>query len=199
MIPVTPQPEPASFDRRVRQPGLAWLNEHGIALDQALPVNTTIEPYWRECLEDLHQAYGGICAYLCVFVQRETGGSGVDHFIAKSHDAGLAYEWRNYRLACNTMHSRKRNFPDVLDPFFLKPNLFNLQLSIGHIYPNPELEPSESALVEQTITRLKLDDQRCRNVRADWFDEYVRKEITAEYLRRKSPFVWQEAQRQSLL
>ena len=199
MIPVAAQPEPASFDQRVRQPGLAWLHEHGIALDQTLPANTTIAPYWRECLDDLHQKYDGICAYLCVFMQRAAGGSGVDHFAAKSHSAGLAYEWSNYRLACSTMNSRKRDFTDVLDPFFLSPDLFRLQLSIGHIYPNPELAPQAQVIVEQTIERLALDDTPCRNLRAEWFGDYVRKHIDADYLQRKSPFVWREAQRQGLL
>ena len=199
MIPVAAQPEPPSFDQRVRQPGLAWLHEQGIMLDHTLPANTTFKPFWRECLGDLHQVYGGICAYLCVFVPRVTGGIGVDHYVAKSRSAGLAYEWGNYRLACSAMNSRKRDFADVLDPFFLTPNLFRLQLSIGHIYPNPALAPQARVIVEQTIERLALDDTPCRNLRADWFDEYVRKAIDADYLRRKSPFVWQEAQRQGLL
>lgn len=199
MIPVVAQPEPANFDQRVRQPGLARLQKDGIALDQALPANTNIPPYWRECSDDLHQAYGGICAYLCVFVERVTGGSGVDHFIPKSRSPGLAYEWGNYRLACSRMNSRKRDFTDVLDPFFLTQNLFRLQLSIGHIYPNPELTPQERVIVAQTIARLGLDDTLCRNIRAVWFDDYVREEIDANYLRRRSPFVWQEAQRQGLL
>lgn len=199
MIPVLAQPEPASFDQRVRQPGLVWLHEHGIAMDQTLPANSTIKPCWRECLDDLHQAYGGICAYLCVFVQRETGGVGVDHFVAKSHSAGLAYEWNNYRLACNTMNSRKRDFNDVLDPFCVASDMFRLQLAIGHIYPNPELAPQVRENVAQTIARLALDDTRCRNLRAEWFNNYVIEAITANYLKRNSPFVWQEAQRQGLL
>ncbi len=135
------------------------------------------------------QAYGGICAYLCVFVQRVTGGVGVDHFVAKSRNAGLAYEWGNYRLAWGTMNSRKRDFADVLDPFFLTQNLFRLQLSVGHSYPNPELAPQARVIVEQTIERLAPDDTPCRNLRTDWFGEYVKGEITADYLRRNSPFV----------
>ena len=199
MIPVAAQPEPASFDQRVRQPGLAWLHEHGIALDQTLPANTTIKRYWRECLDDLHQAYGGICAYTCMYINPVTGSSSVDHYVAKSKRGDLAYEWNNYRLACGRMNSRKRAFDDVLDPFCLASDMFRLQLAIGHIYPNPELAPQVRENVEQTIARLALDDTRCRNLRAEWFNNYVIEEITANYLKRKSPFVWQEAQRQGLL
>ena len=180
MIPVQPQPEPGFFDAEVRAKGLAHLKAKGYALDQPLPARATIEPHWRgDCLTALHQAYGGVCAYLCVFVERITGGMSVDHFIAKSALAGLAYEWSNYRLACSVMNSRKRDFDDVLDPF--------------------ELEPAQTTLVTHTISRLGLDDPLCRELRVRWFDEYLTEPLPESYLRRKSPFVWAEAQRQGLL
>ena len=200
MIPVQPQPEPGFFDAEVRAKGLAHLKAKGYALDQPLPAGATIEPHWRgDCLTALHTAYGGVCAYLCVFVERITGGMSVDHFIAKSALAGLAYEWSNYRLACSVMNSRKRDFDDVLDPFALEPDWFRLDLTCGRIFPNPELEPEQTALVTQTISRLGLDDPLCRELRVRWFDEYLTEPLPESYLRRKSPFVWAEAQRQGLL
>ena len=200
MIPVQPQPEPGFFDAEVRAKGLAHLKAKGYALDQPLPAGATIEPHWRgDCLTALHQAYGGVCAYLCVFVERITGGMSVDHFIAKSALAGLSYEWSNYRLACSVMNSRKRDFDDVLDPFELEPDWFHLDLTCGRIFPNPELEPAQTALVTQTISRLGLDDPLCRELRVRWFDEYLTEPLPESYLRRKSPFVWAEAQRQGLL
>ncbi len=200
MIPVQPQPEPGFFDAEVRAKGLAHLKAKGHALDQPLPAGATIEPHWRgNCLTALHTAYGGVCAYLCVFVERITGGMSVDHFIAKSALAGLAYEWSNYRLACSAMNSRKRDFDDVLDPFALEPDWFRLDLTCGRIFPNPDLEPAQTALVTQTISRLGLDDPLCRELRVRWFDEYLTEPLPESYLRRKSPFVWAEAQRQGLL
>jgi len=199
MIPVAAQPEPAAFDTDVRQKGVAHLNQKGFALDQPLPPNADIQPYWRACLTDLHQAYGGVCAYLGVFFERVMGGGSVDHFIAKSVSAGLAYEWANYRLACSTMNSRKREYSDVLDPFVLAPGLFRLQLSTGHIYPNPNLLAIPMRIVEETIERLGLDDPQCRELRARWYQEYLEHGLSADYLRRKSPFVWHEANRQGLL
>ena len=200
MIPVQPQPEPGFFDAEVRTKGLAHLKAKGYALDQPLPAGATIEPHWRgDCLTALHTAYGGVCAYLCVFVERITGGMSVDHFIAKSALAGLSYEWSNYRLACSVMNSRKRDFDDVLDPFALEPDWFRLDLTCGRIFPNPELEPEQTALVTQTISRLGLDDPLCRELRVRWFDECLTEPLPESYLRRKSPFVWAEAQRQGLL
>lgn len=199
MMPVAAQPEPASFDAEVRQKGLAHLNMKGFPLGQPLPTKAEIEPYWRACLTDLHQAYGGICAYLGVFFERVMGGGSVDHFIAKSTSAGLAYEWSNYRLACSTMNSRKREYSDVLDPFFLAPDLFRLQLSTGHIHPNPGLDAVPMRLVEETIERLGLDDSQCRELRGRWYQDYLEHQLPANYLKEKSPFVWSEANRQGLL
>lgn len=199
MIPVSAQPEPAAFDAEVRKKGLAHLNKKGFPLDQPLPPKADIEPYWRACLTDLHQAYSGVCAYLGVFFERVMGGGSVDHFIAKSASAGLAYEWVNYRLACSTMNSRKREYSDVLDPFFLAPDLFRLQLSTGHIYPSPALNAAPMRLVEETIERLGLDDPQCRELRARWYQDYLEHKLPSVYLKSKAPFVWVEADRQGLL
>src|SRR5690606_24273905 len=199
MIPVAQQPEPATFNAQVRVKGLAHLENKGFALDQPLPQKAKITPYWRDCLTELYQAYGGICAYLGVHFERVMGGGSVDHFIAKSANAGLAYEWKNYRLACTTMNSRKREYSDVLDPFYLAPDLFRLQLSTGHIYPNPELDVRAMRLVEETIERLGLDDPQCRALRTSWYQDYLEHELPSDYLKKKSPFVWYEANRLELL
>lgn len=199
MIPVTLQPEPAGFDQKVRQKGLNYLRSHDIPLDRPLPEGTKLHPYWRACLDDLYNSYQGICAYLCVFFERVTGGGSVDHFIAKSKRAGLAYEWSNYRLACATMNSRKRNYDEVLDPFSIGPNTYHLELVSGHVYPNPNLAPAEKRQVENTIKRLGLDDPACREIRARHYQEYREELYTSDYLKRRSPFVWTEANRQGLL
>lgn len=73
MIHVAAQPEPESFDMEVRKKGLDWLRKKRIALDQPLPLKTTIEPYWRHCLDDMHASYGGCCAYLAIFFERVAG------------------------------------------------------------------------------------------------------------------------------
>ena len=205
VIPVTPEPAPPEFEQRVRGPGLRWLEEHGIPLDARLQPGTTIHPYWRECLDDLHRAYGGVCAYLCVFVERCTGGSSTDHFIAKSRRAGLAYDWSNYRLACTIMNSRKRDFEDVLDPFALAAVTFHLELITGRIYPNPDLDDPERNAAKATIERLGLDEPECREMRSRRFLDYVQvrgptpNPAAEEHLRRYSPFLWLEAVRQDLL
>jgi uncharacterized protein (TIGR02646 family) len=205
MIPVAPRQPPASFDERVRQPGLRWLAEHGIPLDIRLEPGSKIHPYWRKCLDDLHASYDGLCAYLCIFVERCTGGVSTDHFVAKSKRADLAYEWSNYRLACATMNARKRDFDDVLDPFMLAPDTFRLELNSGRIYPNPDLSEPDIQAARYTIERLGLDDPLCREMRRRRFLDYVgargptTNPMLEDQLLRYWPFIWLEARRQGLL
>lgn len=199
MIPVTPQPEPPTFDSNVRQPGLAWLKGKGLSLANPLPKATKPHPYWQACLDDLHKSYSGVCAYLAVYIERAIGAASTDHFVAKSANAGLTYEWSNYRLACLAMNSRKLAFDDVLDPFTLPTGLFRLELVSGHVFINPAIVGQLLAEAEDTIERLKLDSPGNRSMRAQHYQEYVQGEISAGHLRKMSPFVWQEAQRQGLL
>lgn len=199
MIPVVKQQEPASFDKKVRQKGLGWLKRRNIVLDKPLPENTKLEPYWRDCLDEMHVSYSGYCAYLAVYIERVVGGGSVDHFVAKSQRVDLAYEWDNYRLACSRMNGRKGTFNDVLDPFDVKTGWFRLELVSGRIFPNPKLSEKRRQSVQATIDRLKLDDGGCREIRARHYQDYCEKLCTEEHLKKYSPFVWTEAKRQKLL
>ena len=199
MIHVNIQPEPGGFDAEVRRKGLAHLRRKKIALDRPLPPKTTIQPYWRACMDDLYAGYQGVCAYLAVFFERVTGGGSVDHFVAKSKRADLAYEWSNYRLACSTMNSRKRAYEDVLDPIEVENGWFRLELVSGWIFPNPGLDFAQRMAVQTTINRLGLDDAGNREMRARHYQEYREGLYTAVFLRLRSPFVYFEAARQDLL
>jgi uncharacterized protein (TIGR02646 family) len=199
MIHVTPQPEPETFDAVVRQMGLALLRKRHITLDQPLPANTSIEPYWRHCLDAMYTLYEGYCAYLAIFFERVTGGGTVDHFVAKSQRADLSYEWSNYRLACSRMNSRKREYNDVLDPFEIETGWFHVELVSGRVFPNPDLPPDRQDAVQATIDRLGLDDSGNREMRARHYQEYRQNLYTADFLKKRSPFVWAEATRQGLL
>ena len=199
VIPVTYQPPPITFDGKVRQPGLAWLKKNNLDLSQPLPSGTKPHPYWRECLDDLHRSYEGICAYLAVYIERATGAVTADHFVAKSANAGLTYEWSNYRLACMAMNRWKGAFDDVLDPFKLPADMFRLELASGRIFVNPEMTGKFVLEAELTIERLKLDSSINREMRAKHFQDYVQGSITSDHLRKTSPFVWYEARKQGLL
>lgn len=199
VIPVAPQPEPTTFDSNVRRPGRAWLKARGVPPKRRLPAGAQLKAYWRRTAAELHAVYGGVCAYACVFLERPLGGVSTDHFVAKSRRLSLAYEWSNYRLACLIMNARKTDYETVLDPFTLSANTFHLELVSGRIYPNPRLARSKRDAAQTTIDVLELDDPTFREMRARHYAEYVAGEYDAVFLRKRSPFVWTEADRQGLL
>ena len=199
MIPVAAKPEPADFDAKVRGKAAAFFSKKGWPQGGPLPPGAELPNYWVNCLPELYEAYGGICAYLGIHFEQVLGAGSTDHFVAKSSDRTLAYEWANYRLACSRMNSRKRDFEDVLDPFYLAPDLFRLELSSGRIYVNPNLAVQAQRIVELTILRLGLDDALCREMRSRRFQEFAESQVTDIFLQRHSPFVWIEARRQGIL
>ena len=94
---------------------------------------------------------------------------------------------------------RKREYDDVLDPFSIEDGWFHLELVTGHIFPNQELSDEIKAGVQKTIDRLKLDDGANKEMRARHFQHYCEGKVDSEYLKKHSPFVWMEANRQHLL
>ena len=157
MIPVTQQAEPNDFDVNVRQPGHAWLIANAISLNAAPPAPSKLPRYWSKSNKQLWDLYGGVCAYLAIYFDWVTGASSTDHFVAKSINAGDAYEWNNYRLSSLGPNRNKREFADVLDPVGLQPETFLLNLSNGEIFANPNLSPADVVLANKTIKRLKLN------------------------------------------
>jgi len=198
MIPVTPQPEPEDFDTKVRQPGLAWLAKQGIAPACPPPKASDLPAYWSRSNKQLWAAYSGVCAYLAIFLEWSTGASSTDHFIAKSRNAGAAYDWDNYRLSYLGPNRNKGRFDDVLDPFLLQANTFFINFSSGRIYPNPALPTDAINLAAKTIKRLDLDSPENREMRARHYRDYVTGGCSLEYLRLHSPFVYLEILRQGL-
>lgn len=199
MLHVTEMPEPPDFDTKVRKKGLAYLRKNQIELNQPIPTGVKIENYWVDCLPELYESYQGICAYVAVHFERVTANGSVDHFAPKSLRADLAYEWRNYRLSCSRMNSRKNDYQDVLDPFEIQDGYFHLELITGRIYANTELAQPLKEMVAATIERLGLDDAGCRTLRAKHYSDYIGYKLPSDYFRKMSPFVWYEANRQGLL
>jgi uncharacterized protein (TIGR02646 family) len=199
VIPVKLQPEPALFDAKVRQKGLKWLEKQGLDPTQPAPAGLKVSNYWKHCLPDMLEAYKHICAYVCVYIEEVTGFATVEHFAPKSRRLDLAYEWKNYRLTCGLMNGNKSNFEDVLDPCKLKSGTFQLNPVNGAILPNPKLNGAAKQKALETIERLKLDSAACRRVRLRYFTKYMQGQITAEFLKEVSPFVYLELKRQNLL
>jgi hypothetical protein len=195
MIPVQPQPEPADFSERVRKPGTVFLKK--------VPCPTTEQwkgkEYWQKVLPDMRKAYKGICAYSAHWISPVTGSHSIDHFVPKSVQANLAYEWSNFRYASSKFNSRKGKHT-ILDPFHVEPDWFVLDFPSLLVKPNLNLLPHQKKAVRNTISVLKLNaDENCVKARQHWVMEFCAGEITFAHLKKKAPFIAHELQRQGLV
>jgi hypothetical protein len=190
MIFVQERVEPADFERKVRTPGQAFL---GI---NHTPSNKEYKPhrYWKDI--DLHAAYEGICAYSAHWIPpRGT----VDHYIPKSVNPDLAYEWSNYRLCTERMNNNKDNKLDVMDPFSIQSGWFVIDFDTFFVEPEPNLPEYVKTAVSDTITRLRLnDDDDLIQDRANTVVLYSNGDVPFDFLLRRYPFIARELERQDL-
>jgi uncharacterized protein (TIGR02646 family) len=190
VIHVDEQPEPTDFDSQIRQPGLKAIADG----------KNPLPDYWRRCLDDLMDRYDNICSYVCTYIPPVTGGRSVEHFAPKSKQPNLAYEWPNYRLICSVMNSRKNIFEDVIDSFDDIDDWFEIELTFMKVFPSKSLEDDQKVKVEDTIRRLKLNNQDCLEARNEYYQEYraTKDPLPFRLLKKWSPFVAREVERQGL-
>jgi|ERR1051326_3212873 hypothetical protein len=197
MIHVDPQPEPTHFNARVRLRGQAYLARIGHT-----PTTKEWEShsYWREILPNLHESYGGICAYSCHWIPYDTGADTVEHFIAKSIQPGQAYEWNNYRLVCATLNGRKGTNAVVLDPFVIDNGWFVLDFPSLQVKPERGLGEPLTGQIWDTITLLGLNDEgTCLKSRQKYIKDYCKGCVNFQYLQQDAPFIAYELERQGLV
>jgi hypothetical protein len=213
MIRVAPAPEPEDFDGKVRQPGRRAIAEMvgapGLpkrpgrpraviaASEDAIPADK-FPPIWTAALPELLAAYGRVCAYMSFYIERVTGTASVDHMLPKSVDWLDIYEWRNYRLACSLMNSRKNDYQDVLDPFEIDDGWFRLELVGYQVIPDPNLPPDMAQKVQATIDRLKLNDYECLKLREEYAEAFLRGDVSQAHLHKRAPFLAREIERAAL-
>lgn len=211
MIRLILAPEPDSFEEKVRKPGLRALDELvGVKTDRtsgkAFKVKAArkedlksndFPSYWTDVLPDLLKAYGRLCAYTSFYIEKVTGAPSVDHAVAKTKDWRQAYEWTNYRLICSLMNSRK-GVKNLLDPIATRDEWFELEFVGFQVMPNPKLDGPLSAIIQFTITELGLNEEACREVRAEYAEEYWRHQSPDKWnwLVQRCPFVAREMERQ---
>lgn len=215
MIPVKEAPEPRDFEAKVRRPGLRAIGEmvgkapsvprRGKPFAKIADRESDIPPgafppYWREVIDDLMAAYHEVCAYSGFRIHQVTGAPAVDHFVPKSQNWRLVYEWSNYRLCCALMNARKGESRDVVDPFRIRHDWFHLDLDLGfEVSPNPGLPKVDQDRIQATISRLKLNDGYCREQRRKVAQGYRCGKVSLQTLREEAPFVAYEIHRQGRL
>lgn len=214
MIPVRQAPEPASFDRLVRQKGLAAVAEltgaptakpRGLRRSKRyprpedIPANELPET-WTQALPELRRCYRETCAYTAMFICDVTGAESVDHWIPKSQRWDLAYEWSNLRLCASRINAKKGTRTGLVDPFLVGEEWFALNLLAGEVLVGPKAPKAQLAAIERTISPEGLDLNRqvfCAR-RGKHIEGYLLG-VPLWHLEQHSPFVARELRRQGWL
>jgi hypothetical protein len=195
MIFVQEQLEPADFTTKVRIPGQAFLRR----VPRPASREYKSQRHWKHSLGDLYAAYRGICAYSAQWIPPHISKGSVDHYIPKHEAPELAYEWSNYRLCTEKMNNIKDDFMDVMDPFRIQNGWFTIDFAAFFIEPEDSLPDYLKTAVDDTITRLKLnDDDSLVQDRANLVQMYADDDVSFEFLERRYPFIASELDRQGL-
>lgn len=149
--------------------------------------------FWRRIRKELHAAYGGVCAYTCMYILPP--GS-VDHFLPASRFRNLAYEWSNYRFACAQANSYKGDSIEVIDPFLVRDGWFVIDFPSCLVRPAAHLPLQIKERIEKSIEVLQLNradhfvQERC-----DIILEFLGGHLTLDFLFRRYPFLGKEIER----
>jgi len=196
MIPVTLPAPPPHYETRVRQPGMLFL--------AATPNPTSAEwnqhRFWQNIHQDLYRGHRGVCVYCASWTphprsRRGVDHTSIDHFVPKSKNRTLAYEWSNFRLVRSRLNNRKDNFEDVLDPCTLQPGWFHLDFTTFFLEPDATLPAEAKRQVAATIQRLLLnDDFSYVNERARVVYRYTAGKFSFADIQKLYPFIAFEMQ-----
>jgi hypothetical protein len=194
MINVSAPPIPEDFDLKVRTPGLQFLAQN----PNPTKSDWKIHRYWKESHQHLYDSLGGICSYCAAFTPKRKTTSGVDHtsvdhFIPKSKNSALAYEWSNYRLCRAKLNNKKGDYEDVIDPYLIDNGKFKLDFTRFHITHSPEVSAEEEVQIRATIARLGLnEDDSYVNERTRVIYSYSDGKMPLEWINRYYPFIGKE-------
>lgn len=123
----------------------------------------------------------------------------VDHFVPKTINPALAYEWSNYRLASGRVNSCKGNQTNILDPFKVSNEWFEIDIPSCLLRAKRDLPHDLRASINSTISSLRLNtDDYYVQERCNILIDYAKKEITFNFLKRRYPFLAKEVERQGL-
>jgi hypothetical protein len=180
VIHVDPAPEPPGFDERVRKPGQRWLERDG---------TTNTPGYWRRAARPLRKAFHDRCGYTAMWL---SAPGTVDHFVSRDEDRSLAYEWKNFRYAAAWINSSKSALrsDQVLDPFEVEDDWFEIALPQCELFVTERCPPSHRERAQTMLARLQLGKgEDVVAYRQEWYRMYLEGELTLEGLERKAPLI----------
>ncbi len=199
MIPVTLTQPPPHYEADVKNKGAAFLRSN----PRPKASDWLSHSYWRAIHNDLYSAHNGICMYSASWSPRSARGlqadgqTSVDHFVPKSVDSRLAYDWNNFRLARARLNTRKDDFQDVLDPCAISPDLFAIDFIRFFVAPAAGIRGAMRNRVEATINRLQLNrDPEYVDERLRVIGRYTLGRMAFQLILERYPFIAYEMTRQ---
>lgn len=185
MIKHTVTEPPATFEENVRTPGKEHLAK--FLSPAALP------PLWRQCQNELAIAFKHLCAYSAMRTQYGT----VDHFLSTSKFPHRAYDWDNYRYADGAMNSRKGNADQILDPFEVQDDWFEIHLPSLQLLPTAKIPSEYLERARFTLERLRLqDEEHIIQIRHEWLKMHREGLLPIEGLRKVAPLLARAVERE---
>ena len=222
MIRIVLAAEPPSFDDRVRERGKDAITrllgkpvkgkggrkpKKTYAREEDIP-SEKFPALWiqpreadgKSTLDDMMDIYGQQCAYLAMHVEKATGSPTVDHFIPKSTNWRLVYEWSNYRLSAACVNAAK-GVLDVVDPFKVQAGWFELNFATFHVQRGRGAPNTQHTKIDNILPLLNL--RECWQQREEYVMRYQlgpgNKGIDLAYLEHRAPFIASELRRQGKL
>jgi hypothetical protein len=192
MIPVVKQREPEDFNKKVRMPGQVFLKNN----PSPNSVQFQRHNYWKHIREDLYQQYKNICAYTGEWFPWPSAS--VDHFVPKSIEPQLAYEWDNYRLTTKNMNNIKADKIGIIDPFEVQFGWFVMIFPACAVKSCNNLNERDKKKINDTICILELNSSERIEKRYGIISNYISKDISFDSLRKNYPYIAYELERQGL-
>ncbi len=131
------------------------------------------DAHWQKFLEDLRQAFSGLCA----FCERSCRGE-VDHFRPTRKFPELVYVWTNWLFACHACNLKKwQKWPPrgYIDPCTrvrqARPeHYFTFDLVSGYIVPRESLSDNQYDKAARMIEDIGLNEDHHLKRRLIWID-----------------------------
>ncbi len=180
MKPVSRVSSPPRF-ASVSERGNEWLARNPTSTERP-------PPYWREFNLELGRGFQFLCGYMALWT---TDGT-VDHFVSIDEDRSKAYDWDNYRYVAGWVNSSKQNVlsTDILDPYEVEDGWFEILIPTLELVLTSKVPSEKRARAERTLQRLPIGrDGRAIKRRGVYYDEYLKKEISMDELRRRAPLL----------
>ena len=189
MIAIDEPDEPASFDADCRQPGNTWLANN--------PVGDPPSRLWRPFVMDLCRGFGNRCGYSAMWDLNGT----VDHYLSQDNHRQLAFEWTNFRYVAGWLNSSKQALDQqVLDPFQVKDEWFEIVLPSLVMQMTPCIPNRVRPVAEFTLTRLHLaDGDRIYEQRRIYYDNFLAKNRPVAWLDDFAPILATAVRRERII